>query len=81
MSRPRRRATAEEFAERLFGATLGLIDVLAVFLGDRLGWYAALASGGPATPAELVTRAGGSERYAREWLEQQASAQILTVVR
>ena len=72
-------ATAEEFAERLFAASLSLIDVLAVFMGDRLGWYAALASGGPATPAELVARAGGSERYAREWLEQQAGAQILTV--
>lgn len=72
-------STAEEFAERLFGATLSLIDVLAVFMGDRLGWYAALAASGPATPAELVARAGGSERYAREWLEQQAGAQILTV--
>ena len=32
----------------------------------------ALAEGGPATPADLVKRAGGDERYAREWLEQQA---------
>ena len=68
-----------EFAERLFDATLGLVDVLAVYLGDRLGWYRALASGGPATPEELVARAGGSARYAREWLEQQAGTGILTL--
>jgi ubiquinone/menaquinone biosynthesis C-methylase UbiE len=71
--------TAEEFGERLFGSTLHLIDVLAVYLGDRLGWYRALAEGGPATAAELVARAGGAERYAREWLEQQAGTGILTL--
>jgi len=71
-------ATTEEFANRLFGAALGLIDVLAIHLGDRLGWYHALAAGGPATPAELVARAGGSPRYAREWLEQQAGSGVLT---
>ncbi len=70
--------TSEEFAERLLGAALSLIDVLAVYMGDRLGWYRALMTG-PASPAELVARAGGSERYAREWLEQQAGAGILTV--
>ena len=71
--------TAEEFSERLFGATVHMIDVLAVYLGDRLGWYRALAEDGPATAAELVARAGGAERYAREWLEQQAGSGILTV--
>jgi SAM-dependent methyltransferase len=72
-------STAEEFAERLLGATLNLVDVLAVYLGDRLGWYRALAVGGSAGPEELVARAGGSARYAREWLEQQAGSGILTV--
>jgi hypothetical protein len=67
------------FADRLLGATLQLVDVLAVYLGDRLGWYRALASGGPATPEELAARAGGSARYAREWLEQQAGTGILTL--
>lgn len=71
--------TAEDFAERLFGASLGLIDVLSVYMGDRLGWYRALASGGPATPDELVARAGGSQRYAREWMEQQAGTGILVL--
>jgi len=71
--------TADEFAERLFQSTLGFVDVLATHLGDRLGWYRALAADGPATPEELVARAGGSLRYAREWLEQQAVTGVLAV--
>jgi len=70
--------SSDEFAERLVAATLGMVDVLAVYLGDRLGWYRALADGGPATAAELTARSGGAERYAREWLEQQAVTGILT---
>ena len=74
-----RSVTTEEFAERMLRSALGTAEMLSVHLGDRLGWYRALADGGPATPAELVGRAGGAERYAREWLEQQASYGILTV--
>jgi SAM-dependent methyltransferase len=70
---------AEQFAERLFQAALGTAELLSVFLGDRLGWYRALAEGGPATATELTARAGGHGRYAREWLEQQASYGILTL--
>ncbi|GIH76780.1 class I SAM-dependent methyltransferase [Planobispora longispora] len=69
----------EEFADRVFRSALGAIEILSIHLGDRLGWYRALAARGPATPAELTARAGGHERYAREWLEQQAACGILTV--
>ncbi len=69
---------ADRFAERMLTAALGAVDLLAVHLGDRMGWYRALAEHGPADPAELVARAGGAPRYAREWLEQQAAAGILT---
>jgi predicted O-methyltransferase YrrM len=71
--------TTEEFADRLFRSALGTVEVLSIYLGDRLGWYRALAEGGPATADELVARAGGAPRYAKEWLEQQASYGILTV--
>jgi SAM-dependent methyltransferase len=71
--------TAEEFAERLFGSVLGTIEVMSVYLGDRLGWYRSLAADGPATPATLAARTGTHARYAREWLEQQAVAGLLTV--
>lgn len=67
----------DAFAERLFTATLGAIDVLSVHVGDRLGWYRALASSGPLTSTALAEATGTHERYAREWLEQQAASGIL----
>jgi 2-polyprenyl-3-methyl-5-hydroxy-6-metoxy-1,4-benzoquinol methylase len=47
-------------------------------LGDRLGLYSALASGGPATSAELAGRTGLTERYLREWLLAMAAAGYVT---
>lgn len=73
--------TADEFAERVFGSLLGTVEIMAVYLGDRLGWYRSLASEGPATAGELASRTGTVPRYAREWLEQQAVAGYLTVER
>ncbi|HYZ92874.1 MAG TPA: methyltransferase domain-containing protein [Actinomycetota bacterium] len=69
--------SADAFAERLFGAGLGTVDVLTVYIGDRLGYYAALADADALTPAELATKTGTNERYAREWLEQQAVTGII----
>jgi 2-polyprenyl-3-methyl-5-hydroxy-6-metoxy-1,4-benzoquinol methylase len=71
--------TPDALVGRLFESALGMMDVLTVYLGDRLGLYRALRDGGPATSAELATRAGIDERYAREWLEQQAATDILDV--
>ncbi len=50
-----------------------------MYLGDRLGWYRALADRGPLTSAELAEATGSDERYAREWLEHQAAAAYVTV--
>ena len=71
-------ASPEEFAGRVFESAVAGIEVLSIYLGDRLGYYRALAAG-PATAGELASRAGTNERYTREWLEQQATAQILRV--
>ena len=71
--------TPDALVGRLFEATLGMMDVISVYLGDRLGLYRALRDGGPATASELATRGGIDERYAREWLEQQAATDILDV--
>jgi 2-polyprenyl-3-methyl-5-hydroxy-6-metoxy-1,4-benzoquinol methylase len=65
------------FADRLFGSMLGYFDVLSIDLGLRLGLYRALADGGAATSEDLAQRAGIAERYTREWLEQQATRQIV----
>jgi SAM-dependent methyltransferase len=64
---------------RIFQSVLGAIDLFNIYLGDRLGLYRALADGGPSTSAELAARAGIHERYAREWLEQQAVGSLLGV--
>jgi 2-polyprenyl-3-methyl-5-hydroxy-6-metoxy-1,4-benzoquinol methylase len=64
---------------RLFMAGLEALELLNVELGLRLGLYAVLAEGGPCTTDELAAAAGIAERYAREWLEQQAVTDILDV--
>ena len=46
-------------------------------IGDSLGLWRALASGGPATSAELAARSGCVERYVREWCSAMASAGYL----
>jgi len=65
------------FAERVFGSSLGYFDILSIHLGLRLGLYRALADGGAMTSAELASAAAVDERYAREWLEQQATRAII----
>ena len=52
------------------GAALGAALVV---LGDKLGLYKAMAGAGPLTPAELAQRTGTTERYVREWLNNQAA--------
>jgi 2-polyprenyl-3-methyl-5-hydroxy-6-metoxy-1,4-benzoquinol methylase len=68
---------SEALVERLFGATIDALELYSVYLGAELGLYRALEQRGPATYAELAERAGIAERYAREWLEQQAVAGLL----
>ena len=72
-------AAADALTERLFSAAVASFDLAGVYLGDRLGWYASLDADGPATPEELAGRTGSDARYAREWLEQQATSAILAV--
>lgn len=69
----------EAVVNQIFAASLGAFELQAIYLGDRLGLYRALADRGPATAPELAARAGIDARYAREWLEQQAAAGILDV--
>ncbi|HKT48476.1 MAG TPA: class I SAM-dependent methyltransferase [Candidatus Acidoferrales bacterium] len=58
-----------------FGATF---NAALIRIGDKLGLYKALASGGPQTAAELAKRTGTSERYVREWLSTQAAGGYVT---
>jgi 2-polyprenyl-3-methyl-5-hydroxy-6-metoxy-1,4-benzoquinol methylase len=57
----------------------GLVDFGATFhaalvqIGDRLGLYKALSSGGAMTPEQLSKKTNTNERYVREWLSSQAA--------
>ena len=66
--------------QRLLDATTSTLELFAVHLGVELGLYADLDRHGPASAAGLAERAGIDERYAQEWLEQQAVAGYLRVV-
>jgi 2-polyprenyl-3-methyl-5-hydroxy-6-metoxy-1,4-benzoquinol methylase len=70
--------TRETFAGRLLDSLVGAMELYTVHLGRTLGLYAALRDGAR-TAAELAKAAGVDERYAREWLEQQAAAGLLAV--
>ena len=69
----------DALAGRLLQSFQGAADMLANYLGDRLGYYRALADHGPATSVELAARTRTNERYAREWLEQQAATAVIDV--
>jgi len=71
-------ADAGGLVERLFLATIGAVEVTAVYLGVRLGLYRSLGEARTAT--ELADEAGIDTRYAEEWLEQQATAGLVGVV-
>lgn len=70
---------ASELAERLFQNTTAALEMYAVYLGEQLGYYRALADGLAATSTELAERTGTAERYTREWLEHQAAVGLLEV--
>jgi ubiquinone/menaquinone biosynthesis C-methylase UbiE len=72
-------ATPGAFADRFFAAALGAQEMQAAYLGDRLGWYRALAETDAMTSVELASGTDTDERYAREWLEHQATSGYVTV--
>ena len=72
-------AERDALVVRLFNATIGALELFHIYLGERLGLYRALGASGPLTVDDLASTAGINPRYAREWLEQQAVAGILTV--
>lgn len=65
------------FAEQLVGMLGSATTLLTIELGRRFGLYRALRDYGPLTASALARITGAAPRYAREWLEQQASAGIL----
>jgi SAM-dependent methyltransferase len=67
----------DALVRKLSADAIGALDLLCVYIGDRLGLYRALAGSLALTSAELAGASGVHERYAREWLEQQTVSGIL----
>ena len=70
-------ARREALVRKLSADAIGALDLLCVYIGDRLGLYRALAGRLALTAAELAAIGGVHERYAREWLEQQTVSGVL----
>lgn len=69
---------AAEFTGRVLSDTASAATIVLAALGDRLGLFKELATGGPATSGELAARTRLSERYLREWLSGMFAAGYLT---
>ena len=65
-------AKLNEFLGKAVGDLGAAISATLMLVGDRLGFYRALAQG-PLTSTELAQRTGTFERYVREWLGNQAA--------
>ena len=69
--------TAEEFSEQVIGSMIGSLDAWAIYLGDKLGLYDAIAASEGITQGDLAESAGVDVRYTQEWLEHQVTAGVL----
>ncbi len=56
----------------------GAASIALVHIGDALGLYKALHTGGPMTVEELADKTRVHRRYLREWLSQQAASSYVT---
>ena len=67
-----------EFMGRAVGDIGAGLSAALVVIGDKLGLYKAMASDGPVTSTELAARTETTERYVREWLNNQAAGGYVT---
>lgn len=64
----------QAFVEKAVGEFGVAMSAALVSLGDRLGFFKAMAHAGPLSPKDLATKTGTSERLVREWLVNQAAS-------
>jgi 2-polyprenyl-3-methyl-5-hydroxy-6-metoxy-1,4-benzoquinol methylase len=69
----------DALVERIFASSIGFMEILSIYVGDRLGFFQVLVEDDGATASQLADATGTDGRYTREWLEQQAVAGILEV--
>ncbi|MDH4144346.1 MAG: class I SAM-dependent methyltransferase [Acidimicrobiia bacterium] len=71
-------AKVEAFAGHLVGLMTGSAVIAGVVVGERMGFYRALAAaGGPMSSDALATATGCHPRLVREWLDGQAAAALI----
>lgn len=66
-------AALNQALERMLADIGAAMSASLVVIGDKLGLYKTLAVGGAMTASELAGATGTSERYVREWLNNQAA--------
>jgi SAM-dependent methyltransferase len=72
-------AKRDALIERILTDITGVWNIYALYIGDQLGLYARLADASPMTSVQLAGDLNLSERYVREWLEQQTVSGVLEV--
>jgi len=68
----------QQFIGQMLSDLGGAASVPMVRIGDALGLYKALHTGGPMTANELAEKVRASERYVREWTAHQAASNYLS---
>jgi SAM-dependent methyltransferase len=71
-------ATLMEFVNKAVGDVGAVLAGSMVVIGDRLGFYRAMAGAGPVTSEHLAQATGTKERHVREWLGAQAASGYVT---
>ncbi len=71
-------AAVMDFVFRAVDEVGAALNAALVVLGDKLGYYEALADQGPITASELARSTGTGEKYATEWLNAQAAGSFVT---
>jgi 2-polyprenyl-3-methyl-5-hydroxy-6-metoxy-1,4-benzoquinol methylase len=71
-------AKLDAFMGKMVGELGAAMNATLILLGDRLGFYKAMAGAGGMTPAALARHTNTSERCVREWLNAQAAGGIVT---
>ncbi|MGQ0466400.1 MAG: class I SAM-dependent methyltransferase [Sporichthyaceae bacterium] len=70
-------AKLEQFMGGMVGNMTGAMLCFGVWLGDEVGFYAAMNGAGPLTADAVAERAGTNARLTREWLDGQAAGGLL----
>ena len=72
-------AQRDALIERILTDVTGVWNIYALYIGDQLGLYTRLAEASRRSSVQLADDLNLSERYVREWLEQQTVSGVLEV--